>query len=271
MTDAPCDHRRRRHRRACDGADAAPDRRALHRSSRRCASCSRWASASTSSPTRCASSTTSASAPTRSTPSASRRANGRWSGSTATTSMPSRAACSPATTGRNMRCTAASCTCCCTETVIERLGPDAVRLGHKVTGYRNERRRRRSPRSVETRDGTALEASGTLLVGADGIHSAVRAQMHPDQPPIHWGGAIMWRGTTLGEPIRTGASFVGLGTHRHRVVFYPISHARSRDRAWPPSTGSPRSPSTTPRAGRRAAGSAGSAIDDFIHHFEGWI
>ena len=29
--------------------------------------------------------------------------------------------------------------------------------------------------------------------------------------------------STPGVPIRTGASFVGLGTHRHRVVFYPIS------------------------------------------------
>jgi 2-polyprenyl-6-methoxyphenol hydroxylase-like FAD-dependent oxidoreductase len=48
--------------------------------------------------------------------------------------------------------------------------------------------------------------------------------MHPAQPPIHWGGAIMWRGTTWGKPIRSGSSFVGLGTHRQRVVFYPISH-----------------------------------------------
>jgi 2-polyprenyl-6-methoxyphenol hydroxylase-like FAD-dependent oxidoreductase len=47
--------------------------------------------------------------------------------------------------------------------------------------------------------------------------------MHPAQPPIQWGGAIMWRGVARGRPIRTGASFVGLGTHRHRVVFYPIS------------------------------------------------
>ena len=68
------------------------------------------------------------------------------------------------------------------------------------------------------------EASGALLIGADGIHSAVRAQMHPAQPPIHWGGAVMWRGTTWAKPIRTGASFVGLGTHRQRMVFYPISH-----------------------------------------------
>ena len=48
--------------------------------------------------------------------------------------------------------------------------------------------------------------------------------MHPDQPPIHWGGSIMWRGVTWAKPIRTGASFVGLGTHKHRIVFYPISH-----------------------------------------------
>ena len=48
--------------------------------------------------------------------------------------------------------------------------------------------------------------------------------MHPTQPPIHWGGAVMWRGTTWAKPIRTGASFVGLGTHRQRMVFYPISH-----------------------------------------------
>lgn len=108
-------------------------------------------------------------------------------------------------------------------TVIERLGPDAVRLGHKVIGYRNE------PVGsvtalIEKADGTTEQVTGTLLFGADGIHSSVRAQMHPGQPPIHWGGTIMWRGTAKGVPIRTGSSFVGLGTSRHRVVLYPISH-----------------------------------------------
>jgi hypothetical protein len=32
---------------------------------------------------------------------------------------------------------------------------------------------------------------------------------------------------TWAKPIRTGASFVGLGTHKHRIVFYPISHPDS--------------------------------------------
>ncbi len=107
--------------------------------------------------------------------------------------------------------------------VIERLGADAIKLGHKVTGYRHE-----ADGSVTafatTEDGATHAFHGTLLFGADGIHSTVRAQMHPDQPPIRWGGTLMWRGTARGVPIRTGSSFVGLGTDRHRVVIYPISH-----------------------------------------------
>jgi 2-polyprenyl-6-methoxyphenol hydroxylase-like FAD-dependent oxidoreductase len=108
------------------------------------------------------------------------------------------------------------------EKVVARIGADAVRLGSRVTGYRKSADGSVSA-LIETVGGSTSETKGALLVGADGIHSAIRAQMHPDQPPIHWGGALMWRGTTWGKPIRSGASFVGLGTHRERVVFYPIS------------------------------------------------
>ncbi len=106
--------------------------------------------------------------------------------------------------------------------VVERLGPDALVLGHKVTGYRKEAGGGVTA-IVTAEDGSVSEVRGSLLIGADGIHSAVRVQMHPDQPPIHWGGTVMWRGTAKGVPIRTGSSFIGLGTDRHRVVLYPIS------------------------------------------------
>jgi 2-polyprenyl-6-methoxyphenol hydroxylase-like FAD-dependent oxidoreductase len=108
------------------------------------------------------------------------------------------------------------------EKVVARIGPRAVQLGCRVTGYRKTADGGVTA-LVENADGASAELDGALLIGADGIHSAVRAQMHPGQPPIHWGGAVMWRGTTWAKPIRTGASFVGLGTHRHRLVFYPIS------------------------------------------------
>ncbi len=106
-------------------------------------------------------------------------------------------------------------------TALERLGADAIRTGHRVTGYRNHADGVTA--IVQTSDGQQLEIDGALLIAADGVHSAVRAQMYPNQPPVNWGGAIMWRGTTLGKPLRTGASFIGFGTHQHRVVFYPIS------------------------------------------------
>jgi 5-methylphenazine-1-carboxylate 1-monooxygenase len=151
--------------------------------------------------------------------------------------------------------------------VLDRLGAGAVRTGMTVTGYRNDARGVCA--MVETRDGERLEIEGSLLIGADGLHSAVRAQMHPNQPAIQWGGAIMWRGVTPGLPIRTGASFIGLGTHRHRVVFYPISNPDpitglasinwiaeitvDNKSGWP-----------TGDWNRRVE------LDSFIHHFEGW-
>jgi 2-polyprenyl-6-methoxyphenol hydroxylase-like FAD-dependent oxidoreductase len=93
--------------------------------------------------------------------------------------------------------------------------------------------------------------------------------MHPTQPPIHWGGAIMWRGTTPGVPIRSGASFVGLGTHRHRVVFYPISQP---DPATGLATINWIAEITVDNSQGLRDGDWNKkvAIDSFIHHFEGW-
>jgi 2-polyprenyl-6-methoxyphenol hydroxylase-like FAD-dependent oxidoreductase len=155
------------------------------------------------------------------------------------------------------------------EKAVQRMGPEAVRLGSRVTGYRENPGGGVSAR-IEHADGSTSTASGALLIGADGIHSAVRAQMHPAQPPIHWGGAVMWRGTTWGTPIRTGASFVGLGTHRHRVVFYPISRPH-------PQTGLTIINWVAEVTMDNAEGWKQSGwfrqvnTDEFIHHFEGWV
>ena len=152
-------------------------------------------------------------------------------------------------------------------TVLERLGADSLRLGHRVVGYRNEADG--VVASIETRDGRKLEARGALLVAADGLHSAVRAQMHSHQPPIHWGGAIMWRGTTPGVPIRSGASFVGLGSLKHRVVFYPISQP---DPASGLATINWIAEITVDNSQGWTQGDWNRRVDvaDFIHHFEGW-
>ena len=152
-------------------------------------------------------------------------------------------------------------------TVLERLGPDAVRLGQRVVGYRNDAQGVTA--QIETRDGRQLQAQGALLVGADGLHSAVRAQMHPTQPPIHWGGAIMWRGTTPGVPVRSGASFVGFGSLRHRVVCYPISRP---DPATGLATINWIAEITVDNAKGWTQGDWNRRVNlaDFAHHFDGW-
>jgi 2-polyprenyl-6-methoxyphenol hydroxylase-like FAD-dependent oxidoreductase len=155
------------------------------------------------------------------------------------------------------------------EKLVERAGAGVVRLGSRVTGYRRHADGRVSA-LVEHAGGATSEAAGTLLIGADGIHSPVRAQMHPDQPPIHWGGAVMWRGTTWAPPIRTGSSFVGLGTHRQRMVFYPISHPD-------PVTGLAminwiaEVTMDTAEGWKQSGWFRQVPIDDFVHHFEHWV
>ena len=150
-------------------------------------------------------------------------------------------------------------------TLVERAGTGSVLLGSRVEGYAK-------PADggvrvhVRNSDGSTDEISGRLLIAADGIHSVVRAQMHPDQAPIHWGGAVMWRGTIRARPLRTQSSFVGLGTHQHRMVIYPISKTdadgtalinwiaevtRDNSEGWPDDSWFTEVP-----------------IDSFAHHFE---
>jgi 2-polyprenyl-6-methoxyphenol hydroxylase-like FAD-dependent oxidoreductase len=107
------------------------------------------------------------------------------------------------------------------ETVLERLGPEAVHTGHRVTGYRKDDGRVLA--TIERTDGSTVEVAGDVLVACDGLHSALRAQMYPDEGDPIWGGAVMWRGTAPGVPIRSGAAFVLVGSMNHRFVCYPIS------------------------------------------------
>lgn len=106
------------------------------------------------------------------------------------------------------------------EKVAERLGPDAVQTGCRAVGYEHLEDGVRL--QIERRGSGMETVEGSVLVGADGLHSAIRQQMHPYQGPPHWGGAILWRGTALARPIRTGASFTLVGSLDQRFVHYPI-------------------------------------------------
>jgi 2-polyprenyl-6-methoxyphenol hydroxylase-like FAD-dependent oxidoreductase len=73
-------------------------------------------------------------------------------------------------------------------------------------------------------DGTAVH--GAALIGADGIHSAVRRQLHPHEGPPSYQGINMWRGVTRAKPFLTGASMIiGGWLEVGKMVVYPIRNA----------------------------------------------
>ena len=112
--------------------------------------------------------------------------------------------------------------------VRDRLGPGAVRTATAFVSFAE------SPAGVVVRvrdrsSGAVSELRGDVLVGADGLYSRVRAQLHPDEPPPRWGGVMMWRGVMEGAPFLTGRTVAVAGANAAlKFVAYPISRQAER-------------------------------------------
>lgn len=109
------------------------------------------------------------------------------------------------------------------DALVTRAGNEVVETGWKAVGFENLPDG--AALQLQNAQGETRTEAGTLIVGADGIHSAIRAQMAPEEGPPIWGGAVMWRGTTRARPFKTGASMVMIGHDGLRIVSYPISKA----------------------------------------------
>ena len=105
------------------------------------------------------------------------------------------------------------------EALRSRLGAHAVRCGQRV-GCVAERA---DKLAVRTNEGTAAATGfeADLLVAADGIRSALRAQHYPQQA-LATNGWMMYRGVSRGAPFLSGSSMVIIGDEHLRVVVYPI-------------------------------------------------
>jgi 2-polyprenyl-6-methoxyphenol hydroxylase-like FAD-dependent oxidoreductase len=98
------------------------------------------------------------------------------------------------------------------EAVRERLGAEAVRTGAAVE--------RVDAAGAILADGAAVAAD--LVVGADGIHSALRAQAYPDEGAPKWNRRVLWRGVSDADPYLGGATMVMAGRQDQKFVCYPI-------------------------------------------------
>ncbi|MFI0735379.1 flavin-dependent oxidoreductase [Streptomyces sp. NPDC021225] len=100
--------------------------------------------------------------------------------------------------------------------VYDRLGPQAVRTGARLLDFEQDADgvRARVP---------GAEIQAAALIGADGLHSAVRARLHPDQGPLLWSGVRMWRGAAEAGPFPGGRSMIiARGPSGAELIAYPI-------------------------------------------------
>jgi 5-methylphenazine-1-carboxylate 1-monooxygenase len=71
---------------------------------------------------------------------------------------------------------------------------------------------------------------GDVLIGADGIHSYVRAALYPNEGPARWNGSMLWRGAADWPQFLTGRSMVIAGGMAAKLVVYPIGEGARADR-----------------------------------------
>jgi 2-polyprenyl-6-methoxyphenol hydroxylase-like FAD-dependent oxidoreductase len=110
------------------------------------------------------------------------------------------------------------------QAAAERIGEASIHVGHRLLGFDQ------AAHGVVAHFAGSADRIGDVLIGADGIHSAVRAQLHPGEGPPGWNGHMLWRGAVEDEPFLSGRSMIIAGDLKEKVVLYPISRTAA-DRA----------------------------------------
>ncbi|RST18739.1 flavin-dependent oxidoreductase [Streptomyces sp. WAC05374] len=172
------------------------------------------------------------------------------------------------------------------DAVRRRLGPSAIVTGVRVTGLEqlpDGRPRVRLEHREGARAGRAsLEPD--VLIGADGIRSAVRAALNPREGEPPWNGMLVWRGVSRLDARRAGRFMLIAGDDRCRAVVYPMAERPSGEVLVNWALAMPAdSIAGTPRGGTLRSTSPGSfrgsfrgdwnravPVSDFLHHYEGW-
>jgi 5-methylphenazine-1-carboxylate 1-monooxygenase len=105
--------------------------------------------------------------------------------------------------------------------VSERLGSRALATGHHLVGL-EQRGDKVVARFTDPGGRPVAEVEGDLLIGADGIHSAVRRHFYPGEAAV-FDGYLHYRGVVEGEPYLTGRSMAVVGHRTQRAIVYPIA------------------------------------------------
>ncbi|GAA1060091.1 flavin-dependent oxidoreductase [Agromyces bracchium] len=102
--------------------------------------------------------------------------------------------------------------------VRERLG-DVIETGHRLVGVSEGADA--ATATFETASG-AVDATGDIVIGADGIHSALRAIRYPAEGAPPWSGLTLWRGTAVIPGYLDGRTMIMAGDGDQKFVAYPL-------------------------------------------------
>ncbi|RDE07858.1 flavin-dependent oxidoreductase [Pelagibacterium lacus] len=108
------------------------------------------------------------------------------------------------------------------DAVRERLGPDSVQTGHRLVKV-DQDEDGVTAHFVDPEGNALPPVRGGMLVGADGIKSALRKQFYPDEGEPIYSGLTIWRGVTPFKPFLSGANTIRIGWMSvGKLMVYPI-------------------------------------------------
>jgi len=149
------------------------------------------------------------------------------------------------------------------DALIKRAGTGCITTGARAVGFETGA----NAAVLLLENGTRI--TGDLIIAADGIHSALRAQMVPNEGAPIWNGRVLWRATTEANAYFGGAAMVMIGHDLLRMVAYPISDPHPDTNIatinWIAEKKFDLSDSWNKEDWSRAAD-----INDFLPEFEGW-
>jgi 2-polyprenyl-6-methoxyphenol hydroxylase-like FAD-dependent oxidoreductase len=110
--------------------------------------------------------------------------------------------------------------------VRDRIGDENVRGGLKLAEFEQDGNRVRA-RFADRQSGSECIDEADVLIGADGVHSAVRHQLYPAEGAPRFAQQMLWRAAVEAEPFLDGESIIIAGHFHQRTIVYPIGRRRN--------------------------------------------
>ncbi|SPJ26014.1 flavin-dependent oxidoreductase [Palleronia abyssalis] len=114
------------------------------------------------------------------------------------------------------------------DAVRDRLGPDAVKVGRRLSGFIQDEAGVTAHFTDAVDGGAGQTVRAEVLICADGIHSVGRRTFYRDEGPPSWQGVVMWRGAAEWPVWKDGESMAIAGGLGGKFVLYPIAPRMGR-------------------------------------------